>query len=229
MNTSQTSLALRVFVTVKRTPPPLLMLQEEYMPRKTQRREWFAQIGVLGAAGVLAGCGAKGERSAGGTNSKKGPATPRVIVPIAFSESPVFYQQLRKIVSEGKAANVVFDGNEKVTRQSALLTILLPEASESAGIWEQIDQLERTSVGQKSLEQAFASELLQTQKIGRQVMRANGEIMEPTTVVLVIVVLLVLATTAVAATNQYFLQRPVKMAFRLTAGSSSLELMIEPQ
>jgi hypothetical protein len=198
------------------------------MPGKMQRREWLVQTAAFGATSLLAGCGARSESSTGSTNVRKGVSVPREIVPITFSESPAFYQQLRKIVSEGKAGSVVFDGKEKVTRQSALLTILLPEATESTGIWEHIDQLERTSAGQKSLEQAFASELLQTQKIGRQVKRANGEIMEPTTVVLVIVVILVLATTAVAATNQYFLQRPVKMAFRLVAGSGSLELMIEP-
>ncbi len=208
---------------------PSLIIQEKSMPRNIQRREWLVQIGAFGAVGVLAGCGAKSEKSAVETNSQKGPSVPSEIVPITFSESSAFYKQLRTIVSEGKSARIVFDGTEKLTKQSALLTILLPEASESAGIWEQVDQLERTSAGQKSLAQAFAPELLQTEKIGRQVTRANGEIMEPTTVVLVIVVILVLATTAVAATDQYFLQRPVKMSFRLKSGSSSLELMIEPR
>lgn len=212
-----------------RLSSPFLTIQEEFMPTKMQRRAWLVQTAAFGATGLFAGCGARSETSTGATNAQKGLSAPREIVPIAFRESPGFYRQLRKIASEGKAANVVFDGKEKVTRQSALLTILLPEAIDSAGIWEQIDQLERTAAGQESLGQAFASELLQTQKIGRQVQRANGEIMEPSTMVLVIVVLLLLATTAVAATDQYFLHRPVKMSFRLTAGSSSLELMIEPQ
>ena len=193
------------------------------------RREFVFRVFGSTTLSALAGCG--GSRGSGGGGGSQ--HTKSADATITFDDSEQFYQQLSQAISRGQEVTLRFDGVHRISRQSRLMTEFIdppakPEMpycpTNRVELYREFSKMEKTADGREQLRQLFADDLLEHEVVKDQIKLANGEVIEPLTVMLVVLVILAVASVAHA---EIISDRRYRIGVRGKIPGAEIELFIQ--